>query len=101
MNHDELIAGLGELSGRVVVAAIQFSDRSVDPIALLRGELSATAGPDARFQVGDGVLVVRAQDFLDAAWVEGLGEEPGLRIDLENVQITVSPWSPDMADVLD
>jgi hypothetical protein len=40
MNHDELVAALGELSGREVVAAIQFSDRSVDPIALLRGPLA-------------------------------------------------------------
>ena len=101
MDHDELIAALGELSGREVVAAIQFSNRSVDPIAMLRGGLSATAGPDPRFQVGDGVLIVRAEDFLDAAWVEWLGEEPALRMDLENVQITVSPWSPDMADLLD
>jgi hypothetical protein len=101
MDHDELIAAITELSGREVIAAIQFSDRGVDPIALLRGGLSATAGPDARFQVGDGVLILRSEDFLDAAWVEGLGEEPALRVDLENVQITVSPWSPEMADLLD
>jgi hypothetical protein len=101
MNHDQLVAALIELAGREVVAAIQFSDRSVDPIALLRGRLSPSADSRGRFEIGDGVIVVRAEDLLDAAWVEGLGEEPALRMDLENVQITVSPWSPDMADLLD
>jgi hypothetical protein len=101
MDHDELIDALGELSGRDVQAAIQFSDRTVDPIALLRGRLSATAGVGGRFEIGDGVIVVRADDLLDASWVEGLGEEPAVRIDLENVQITVSPWAPDMADQVD
>jgi hypothetical protein len=95
------VGALAELSGREVVAAIQFSDRSLDPIALLRGRLSPTADADDRFEIGDGVIVVRAEDLLDASWVEGLGEEPGLRIDLENVQITVSPGSSDMADPLD
>jgi hypothetical protein len=101
MNHDELTAALGEFAGREVVAAIQFSDRSVEPIALLRGRLSPAAEANGRFEIGDGVVVVRADDLLDASWVEGLGEEPGLRMDLENVQITVSPFSPEMADILD
>jgi hypothetical protein len=101
MNHDELIVALDELAGHEVVAAIQFSDRSVDPIALLRGRLSPQADRGGRFEIGDGVIVVRAEDLRDASWVEGLGEEPGLRMDLANVQITVSPWSPDMADILD
>jgi hypothetical protein len=92
---------MGELSGRDVEAAIQFSERTVDPIALLRGRLSAPGGAEGRFNVGDGVIVVRADDLLDASWVEGLGEEPALRMDLQNVQITVSPWAPEMADQLD
>jgi hypothetical protein len=101
VDHDELIAALGALSGRDVEAAIQFSDQNIDPIALLRGRLSATVGARGQFEIGDGVIVIRADDLLDAGWVEGLGEEPALRIDLENVQITVSPWAPDMADQLD
>jgi hypothetical protein len=101
VHHDELIAALGELAGRDVEAAIQFSDRIVDPIALLRGRLSAAGGARGRFEIGDGVIIVSADDLVDASWVEGLGEEPALRIDLENVQITVSPWAPEMADQLD
>jgi hypothetical protein len=84
-----------------VIVAVQFSDRSLDPIALIPGRLRPQAGHSHRFEVGDAVIVVRPDDLIDGTWVEGLGEEPALRIDLQNVQVTVSPGSPDMADPLD
>ena len=100
MDHAAVIDALGELGGRYVLAAVQFADRSLSPIALLRGRLRQDAAGGGRFDIGDGSIIVRSEDLLDAAWVEGLGEEPALRIDLHNVQITVSPGTRDMADPL-
>lgn len=84
-----------------MIVAIQFSDASVSPIALLRGLLRRDLDHAERFEVGDGVIVLARGDVVDADWVEGLGEEPALRIDLQNVQMTVSPGSDEMADPLD
>jgi hypothetical protein len=83
-----------------VIVAIQFSGVSLNPIAVLRGSLEANPDHQQRYEVGEATFVVRREDLVDASWVEGLGEEVALRIDLQNVQITVSPGSEDMADPL-
>jgi hypothetical protein len=83
-----------------VIVAIQFSDASLNPIAVLRGSLEANRDHEERFEVGEATIVVRPEDLVDASWVEGLGEEVALRINLQNVQITVSPGSEDIADPL-
>jgi hypothetical protein len=89
------------MAGVEVYVAIQFADASLDPIAVLHGLLRPDPERSHRFEVGDGVIVLRREDLSDASWVEGRGEEVALRIDLDNVQITVSPGSEDMADLLD
>lgn len=96
-----MIRALGEWAGVEVVAAVQFADGSLNPIAVLRGSLRPDPDRSQRFEIGDGVIVVRREDLSDASWVEGRGEEPALLIDLHNVQITVGPASEDMADLLD
>jgi hypothetical protein len=101
IDYDAAIRALGDLAGVEVYVAIQFADASLDPIAVLHGLLRPDPDQNQRFGVGDGVIVVRREDLLDASWVEGRGEEVALRIDLDNVQITVSPGSEDMADLLD
>lgn len=80
---------------------MQFADASLDPIALIPGRLRQQPGHPHRFSVGDAVLVVGPDDVLGGSWVEGRGEEPALKLDLRNVQVTISPASPDMADPLD
>jgi hypothetical protein len=101
IDYEAVITALGELAGVEVYVAIQFADASLDPIAVLHGILRADPDRGQRFAVGDGMIVVRREDLSDASWVEGRGEEPALRIDLQNVQVTVSPGSEDMADLLD
>jgi hypothetical protein len=101
IDYEAVIAALGDMSGREVIVAIQFSDASLDPIALIEGRLRPDESHHHRFSVGDAVILVRAEDVVDGDWVEGLGEEPALRIDVRDVQITVSPGTPAMADLLD
>lgn len=100
MDYEAVIEALGELVGREVVVAIQFSDESLSPIAVLRGRLTRGSDRRGRFEVDDGTILVAAEDLADAEWVAGLGEEPALRIDLHNVQVTVSPGTWDMAELL-
>jgi hypothetical protein len=100
IDYEEVIAALRDLEAVEVIVAIQFSDASLNPIAVLRGSLEANPDHGQRFEVGEATIVVRPEDLLDASWVEGLGEEVALRIDLQNVQITVSPGSDEMADPL-
>jgi hypothetical protein len=101
VDYDAVIDSLDDLAGRDVVVAIQFSEGSLDPIAVLRGRLESDTDNRQRFDVGDASIIVRAEDLVDASWVEGLGEEAALRFDLNNVQITVSPGSADQAELLE
>jgi hypothetical protein len=95
------LEALGELSEQDVLVAVQFSDASLDPIALIPGRLRQEVGHRHRFSVGDAVIVFRSADVLGGSWVEGRGEEPALKIDLREIQVTVSPASQEMADPLD
>lgn len=101
IDYDAIIAALVELSELDVLVAVQFSDAALDPIVLIPGRLHQQAGHPHRFSVGDALLVLRRDDVVAGSWVEGRGEQPGLKIDLRNVQVTVTPASRDMADPLE